>query len=92
MQVDQATAHTANRLLWPRNIFLTFQPSHCPELNPIERFWLLLKKQCVWQNCPTLEGRRKLLSSKLEVITAETIASLTAYDFILEALFGAASY
>jgi hypothetical protein len=52
----------------------------------------LLKKQFVWQNCPTLEGLRKLLSSKLEVITAETIASLTAYDFILEALFGAASY
>ena len=44
MQVDQATAHTTNSIIWPRNIFPTFQPSHCPELNPVERFWLLLKK------------------------------------------------
>jgi len=92
IQVDQATAHTANDLIWPRNIYLTFQPSHCPELNPIERFWLFLKKQLAWQNCPNLEELRKLLSSKLDAISAETIASLTSYDFILEALFGAALY
>jgi hypothetical protein len=92
MQVAQATAHTANSIIWPSNIFPTLQPSHCPELNPIERFWLWLKKQLAWQNCPTLEALRQLLSSKLAVIASETIASLTAYDFILEALCGAASY
>jgi hypothetical protein len=92
MQVDQTTAHTANDLIWPRNIFPTFQPSHCPQLNPIERFWLFLKKQLAWQNCSTLVELRQLLSSKLDAISSETIASLTSYDFILEALFGAASY
>jgi hypothetical protein len=92
IQVDQATAHTADGIIWPRNIFPTFQPSHCPELNPIERFWLFLKKQLAWQNCPTLEELRELLSSKLDAISPEMIASLTSYDFILEALFGAASY
>ncbi|PSB28998.1 transposase, partial [Stenomitos frigidus ULC18] len=45
-----------------------------------------------WQNCPTLEDLRQLLSSKLDAISSEAIASLTAYNFILEALFGAASY
>lgn len=92
IQVDQATAHTANDLVWPSNIILTFQPPGSPELNPIERFWLFLKKQLAWQNCPTLEELRKLLSSKLDAIASETIASLTSYNFILEALFGAASY
>jgi len=92
IQVDQATAHTANSILWPSNIFPTFQPSHCPELNPIERFWLFLKKQLAWQNCSTLEELRQLLSSKLAVLASETIVSLTSYNFILEALFGAASY
>jgi hypothetical protein len=92
IQVDQATAHTANALICPRNIILTFQPSHAPELNPIERFWLWLKKQLAWINCPDLEELRKLVASALDKISPEMIASLTSYDFILEALFGAASY
>ncbi|MBD2158783.1 IS630 family transposase [Leptolyngbya sp. FACHB-16] len=92
IQVDQASAHTANALICPSNIILTFQPSHSPELNPIERFWLLLKKRFAWINCPTLEELRKLLASELEKLSPDTIASLTSYDFILEALFGAASY
>jgi DDE superfamily endonuclease len=36
MQLDQASAHTAKRLHVPDNIVLIFQPSHAPELNPIE--------------------------------------------------------
>lgn len=92
IQVDQASAHTANDLVCPSNIILTFQPSHSPELNPIERFWLLLKKQLAWVNCPTLEELRHLLTSELDKFSSDSIASLTSYDFILEALFGAASY
>jgi len=92
IQVDQATTHTANKLVWPSNIMLTFQPSHAPELNPIERFWLLLKKQLAWVNCTNLEELRKWVASELDKISPERIASLTAYDFILEALLGAASY
>jgi hypothetical protein len=92
IQVDQASAHTANALICPSNIILTFQPSHSPELNPIERLWLFLKKQFAWVNCPTLEELRKLLASALDKLSPDLIASLTSYDFILEALFGAASY
>jgi len=29
----------------PENIVLLFQPSYSPEVNPIERLWLELKKQ-----------------------------------------------
>lgn len=92
IQVDQATAHTANDLVWPSNIILTFQPPHSPELNPIERFWLWLKQQLAWVNCADLEELRKRVASELDKISSERIASLTSYDFILEALFGAASY
>lgn len=92
IQLDQATAHTANQLVCPSNIILTFQPSHSPELNPIERFWLFLKKQFAWLNCATLEELRQRLASELDKLSPELIASLTSYDFILEALFGAASY
>jgi transposase len=92
IQLDQASAHTANGLVCPSNIILTFQPSHAPELNPIERVWLFLKKQFAWVNCPTLEDLRNRLASELDKLSPELIASLTSYDFILEALFGAASY
>ena len=92
IQVDQAPAHTANDLVWPSNITPTFQPPHSPELNPIERVWLFLKQQLAWSNCPTLLELRQLVASKLNQISSDRIASLTSYDFILEALFGAASY
>ena len=91
LQVDQASAHTANQLVWPHNLVPTFQPPHSPELNPIERFWLFLKRQLAWENCPSLDDLKARLSTLLQHITPETIASLTSYDFILEALFGATS-
>lgn len=61
-----------------------------PELNPIERFWEFLKSKLQWENCNTLTQLRHKLGCVLENITPEEIVSLTSYDFILEALFGAA--
>jgi hypothetical protein len=43
------------------------------------------------ENCKTLTQLRQKLAEVLETITPEVIASLTSYDFILEALFSAAS-
>ncbi|MGI2908758.1 hypothetical protein AABK37_40845, partial [Hassallia sp. VBCCA 56010] len=62
-----------------------------PELNPIERFWQFLKNKLRWQNYQTLAQLRQKLAEVLETITPEVIISLTSYDFILEALFSAAS-
>lgn len=90
LQLDQASAHMANELVWPENLFPTFQPPHSPELNPIERLWLEIKKDLAWLNCATLEELRKRLASLLDTYTPDKIASLSSYDFILEALFGAA--
>ena len=38
VQLDQGSFHRAKLLDYPENIIPIFQPSHCPELNPIERF------------------------------------------------------
>ncbi|MDZ8055869.1 MAG: hypothetical protein RMX63_31115, partial [Aulosira sp. ZfuCHP01] len=65
--------------------------SHSPELNPIERFWEFLKSKLQWENCKTLAQLQQKLTDALKAITPEIIASLTSYDFILEALFSAAS-
>ncbi|NMG21493.1 hypothetical protein [Brasilonema bromeliae] len=60
-------------------------------MNPIERFWEFLKSKLRSENCKTLAQLREKLAEALETITPEVIVSLTSYDFILEALFSAAS-
>ena len=37
--VDQAGWHRSNNLKIPKNIRLINQPSHSPELNPVEHVW-----------------------------------------------------
>ncbi|WP_219335947.1 transposase [Chroococcidiopsis thermalis] len=39
IQLDNGSFHKADDLTVPDNMLLLFQPSHCPELNPIERLW-----------------------------------------------------
>ena len=90
MQMDKGAFHRSLALDYPENIIPIFQPSHCPELNPIERFWEFLKSKLQWKNYHCLAQLQQKLTQVLETITPETIASLTSYDFILEALFGAA--
>jgi transposase len=67
------------------------QPAHSPELNPIEQVWQFVKAQLKGERFTTLELLRQRLAQVLEQITAERIISLSSYDFILEALFCAAS-
>ncbi|MDH6100780.1 IS630 family transposase [Anabaenopsis sp. FSS-46] len=91
LQIDQAAAHLTSQLKWPENIIPLCQPAHCPQLNPIERFWLFLKSQIKGQVFNTLDELRARLNELLSQITSERVISLTSYDFILEALFYAAS-
>jgi|GEM_PF-5743575 len=37
--MDRAGAHITNELSWSENLIPVCQPSHTPELNPIERVW-----------------------------------------------------
>jgi len=45
MLVDGAGWHRANRLKIPENIRLILQPSHSPELNPVEHLWDELREK-----------------------------------------------
>jgi transposase len=63
-----------------------FQPSHCPESNPIEQVWQYLKKGLRWKLPRNLEELRILISEQLEKMGLEVIASITGREYILEAL------
>jgi transposase len=91
LQIDQAPAHMASTLRWPENIIPLVQPAHSPELNPIERFWQLLKQPLKNQIFPSLQALRERVQDLFDQLTLEQVASVSAYDFILEALFYAAS-
>lgn len=78
-------------LQWPENLIPVLQPAHAPQLNPIERLWQFLKAQLQGENFATIEQLRNRLQQVLQGLTAERVASLTSYDFVLEALFYAAT-
>jgi len=91
IQMDRAQAHRALALNWSENVIPIFQPASSPELNPIERLWLFIKRQIQGENFPTLAALRLRLTQVFEALTTEQVAALTSYPFILEALFYAAS-
>lgn len=86
LQVDNGLFHKAKRLQIPENIILLFQPPHSPELNPIERVWEYLKQDLKWELFENLEHLQTTVAQLLARLTPEIIASLTGYDFILNAL------
>lgn len=90
LQLDQAKAHQALALRWSENLLLLFQPAYSPEHNSIERFWQFLKQQVKGENFATLPQLRERLRQVVQTLTAEQVASLTGYNFILEARFYAA--
>ncbi|NJO12031.1 MAG: hypothetical protein HC873_23100 [Leptolyngbyaceae cyanobacterium SL_1_1] len=47
-----------------KHIIPIVQPAHLPELNPLERFWQVLKRQC-WQSCESLGELRQPLAAVL---------------------------
>lgn len=92
LHMDQAPAHMASAIRWPENIIPLAQPAHSPELNPIERLWQWLKRPLKNQCFPSLDALRAQIQEILEQLTPEQVMSISSYDFILEALFYAASY
>jgi putative transposase len=87
--LDQAPAHVAQRVEVPENVVLLWLPAYSPELNPVERLWEDLK-----QRIDVLDARLRSSLTALQAhvagiiqrYTAETIASLTGYSYLVEAI------
>ena len=86
LQLDNASPHLAKNLILPENVILLFQPAYSPDVNPIERGWQSIKDKLSWLMTETLDELRIEMDAVLNSLTAEGIASLTGYDFILSAL------
>ncbi len=86
IQVDNGSFHSSLQLQLPDNIILLFQPSHSPQLNPIERLWQEIKEKLSWELFDNLEALRAAVENILAKLSQKVIASVTGWDFILEAL------
>lgn len=87
IQLDNGPSHQAKDLVIPENIILLFQPSHCPQVNPIERLWKAIKDELKWVVFDDLDDLRKSLQNILLRLSQQVIASITRWKFILEALY-----
>ena len=86
IQVDNGSFHSSLQLHIPDNIILLFQPSHTPQVNPIEPLWEEIKEQLSWELFDNLEALRVAVEEILAKLSQKVIASMTGWDFILDAL------
>lgn len=86
IQLDNGRFHHSKDLEIPDNIILLFQPPYCPQVNPIERFWQHIKKELKWNNFDDIAQLRKKVSKIIGSLTQEVVASITGWQFILDAL------
>ena len=68
-------------------MILLFQPSHCPEPNPIERLWEHLKDSFYWRVLESVKQLRQQVRHLLAELSQELLQSLTAWDYLRDALF-----
>ena len=92
LQIDQAPAHLSSAIHWPENVIPLLQPPHSPELNPIERQCLFLKQPLKNEFFSDLQALRDRIQELFDQLTFEIVMSVSSYNFILEALFYAASH
>jgi putative transposase len=86
IQLDKVGFHNSLNLSIPENVILLFQPAYSPEGNPLERLWGYVKEQLKWLRFDQIEELRAAVQKELNKLTLEVIASLTGWEFILEAL------
>ncbi len=86
IQVDNGSFHSSLQLHLPDNIILLFQPSHTPQVNPIERLWEEIKEELSWELFDNLEALKVAVEKILAKLSQKVIASVIGWDFILEAL------
>jgi transposase InsO family protein len=85
-QMHQAGAHMAAQIRWPENVLPIVQPSHSPQLKPVERLWQELRKYFKGLNFETITQLEEALFTQFNELSRQAVQSLTGYSYILDAL------
>jgi transposase len=85
MLIDQAGWHMAKRLKIPENIRLLPQPSHSPELNPVEHIWEDLREKAMPNKAfKSLDHLEEALCNRLRELDRhpEMVRSMTNFPYL----------
>lgn len=85
VMLDNASAHTTEKIKVSENIIFIFFPPNAPELNPIERFWKELKDWLSDYEPETMAEVRQLVTEGLKSFTQEVISSVTSFEYLMTA-------
>jgi len=79
--LDGAPPHTAHALVVPENVLLFRLPPYSPELNPVERIWLDLRKHLGSGLPASLSALADDAAQVLRAYTQEALRSLTHFGY-----------
>jgi transposase len=84
--LDNGAFHKSKKLKIPNNIALVFLPPYCPELNPTERMWKIIKANFTGSLFKNLEQLSDFIESQVHQLTEKIIISACSYPYIFEYL------
>ena len=87
--IDNASAHTSQKLKVGANMVFIFLPANAPELNPIERFWKELKDWLSDYEPQTMKEVSELISQGLSSFTEKAMSSITSFEYLMRAWLSA---
>ncbi|MES2214498.1 MAG: IS630 family transposase, partial [Pseudomonadota bacterium] len=81
--VDGAGWHKSITLIVPQNIILVYLPAYSPELNPIERLWLYIKRAIIRNRVyKTIEDLEDAVCDFINCLSETTIRSICNLDYL----------
>ena len=81
--MDGAGWHKSKELVIPRNIQVIYLPPYSPELNPVERLWLYIKKSTIYNKIyETLEELEETIGNFIVSLQSNTIAQICNYNYM----------
>lgn len=83
--LDNAPAHIAGYVAVPTNVTLLELPPYSPELNPVERVWLAVRRRVdVYAEAvrTSLDGLREAVAAVVCALEPSQVRSLSSYGYI----------
>ena len=81
--MDGAGWHKSGRLVVPHNMHIIYLPPYSPELNPVERLWLYIKKSTIYNKIyETLEELEETIGNFIVSLQSDTIAQICNYNYM----------
>jgi len=80
--MDGAGWHKSKKLIIPANVTIIYLPPYCPELNPVERFWLYVKGNVIRNKYyDSLDVLEDTVCNFLNTASNTTIAQICTIDW-----------